>query len=305
MFTQVSCPACGGDRADSDVRCPACGFEVPAEDVVASWVAGATAETQPPSGQEAVCLSCGYEGSLILAPDGDRALCPACGTPWQDRGGILRKVGCPDCRQVILLTEEHRGKTIICPGCHSLMGCLVGRDRHGVGRRMGPDSGGRTTIFELMTFTAALALGIAVILGLCEENDPKLVVQGTSVMALPVCWALSVSRMMGPRLRRGRKFSSPGVAACLAVSIGSLPNLCSAWDLIVSYVGPRSLLLVTMLRAVTPLPLAAAVAGTWVVLVFDRRWRPEPSWIDWAGRCLGVYWLLAGLTLPFARYFFA
>ena len=59
MFTLVCCPACGGDWAESDVRCPACGFEDAAEEVVASWVSDPVVETSGPSGDEAVCLSCG------------------------------------------------------------------------------------------------------------------------------------------------------------------------------------------------------------------------------------------------------
>src|SRR5947209_3313706 len=150
MFTLVSCPACGGDWAESDVRCRACGFEEAAEDVVASWVADARDGPAPPGGDEAVCLACGYAGPLVEAPDGGRALCPACGTPWQDAGGILRKVSCPDCGQAILLTEQHREKTVICPGCHALLGCLVGRERRGAGRRKGLGAGGNTTLFDLM-----------------------------------------------------------------------------------------------------------------------------------------------------------
>ena len=44
-------------------------------------------------------------------------------------------------------------------------------------------------------------------------------------------------------------------------------------------------------------------AAGWSVLIFDRRWRPEPSWIDRAGRCLGIYWLAAGVVIPFLRLF--
>src|SRR4051812_10865230 len=103
MVTMVRCPSCGGDWTESDVRCPTCGFQGPAEEVVAAWVGEEKDVAIASSGKEAVCLACGYEGTLIPAPDAERELCPACGTPWQDRGGILRKAACPDCRQVILL----------------------------------------------------------------------------------------------------------------------------------------------------------------------------------------------------------
>lgn len=38
------------------------------------------------------------------------------------------------------------------------------------------------------------------------------------------------------------------------------------------------------------------VAVAWLVLALTRSWRPEPSWIDRAGRVLGCYWIA---TMPF------
>jgi hypothetical protein len=61
---------------------------------------------------------------------------------------------------------------------------------------------------------------------------------------------------------------------------------------------------IALLRAVQPLPLAAAVAGSWLVLFMDGRWRPEPSWLDRMARCLGLYWLGAGLIMPLLRLAF-
>lgn len=40
--------------------------------------------------------------------------------------------------------------------------------------------------------------------------------------------------------------------------------------------------------------VGAAVALPWLGLALSRRWRAEKSWIDRAGRALGVCWLLAG-----------
>ena len=34
------------------------------------------------------------------------------------------------------------------------------------------------------------------------------------------------------------------------------------------------------------------VAMGWLILSLGHRWRPEPSWIDRAGRIVGAYWLL-------------
>jgi hypothetical protein len=37
------------------------------------------------------------------------------------------------------------------------------------------------------------------------------------------------------------------------------------------------------------------VAGAWLALILARAWRPEPTWVDRAGRALGVFWLVAAL----------
>ncbi|HZW33760.1 MAG TPA: hypothetical protein VFF52_23765 [Isosphaeraceae bacterium] len=37
--------------------------------------------------------------------------------------------------------------------------------------------------------------------------------------------------------------------------------------------------------------IAPAVMAAWAALIFSRRWRAEPSWIDRAGRGCGFYWI--------------
>jgi len=300
MPSQVTCAACGAEWADTDVSCRACGFVNPplaaAEELIASWVVTSTPAEPPSAARDPVCVACGYEGPMVPSPDGDRGLCPACGDPWQDRGGVIRKLVCSDCGQVLLLTERHRGKTVICPGCRSLLGCLIGLK----GRRWG----GRLTIFDITTLSAAFALGYIVALGLWEQHVPWPILCGSSVVALPITWTLVALRVIGPRPSRRRRFDPPGLAACLAVSAASLLNSWWAWDIsFISPSAPHDVFSVAALRVVEPLPLAAAVAGIWSVLIFGRRWRPEPSWIDRAGRCLGIYWLAAGLVVPLLRLF--
>jgi hypothetical protein len=88
------------------------------------------------------------------------------------------------------------------------------------------------------------------------------------------------------------------------VSAASLLNACCSWDIaFISPSVPHDVFSVAALRVVEPVPLAAAVAAIWSLLIFEQRWRPEPSWIDRAGRCLGIYWLAAGLVVPFLRVF--
>ena len=37
------------------------------------------------------------------------------------------------------------------------------------------------------------------------------------------------------------------------------------------------------------------VAGAWLALFLTRAWRPEPAWVDRAGRAIGWFWILAGV----------
>ena len=159
---------------------------------------------------------------MVSSPDGDRVLCPACGDPWQDRGGIIRKSICPDCGQVILLTEQHRSKTIICPKCRSLLGCLIDHR----GRKWG----GRSTILDFMALAAAFALGYASALALWAQHVPRPLLNGVSVVVLPITWTLVALRFIGSRPSRRRRFDPPGLSACVAVSAASLLNSWYAWD---------------------------------------------------------------------------
>jgi hypothetical protein len=44
-----------------------------------------------------------------------------------------------------------------------------------------------------------------------------------------------------------------------------------------------------------PRHAGVVVAGAWLTLRLARAWRPEPTWVDRAGRALGVFWLVAAL----------
>ena len=51
-------------------------------------------------------------------------------------------------------------------------------------------------------------------------------------------------------------------------------------------------------QIIDPTPPAIAVGSVWAVLALDRRWRPEPRWLDRLGRFLGAYWLADALVVP-------
>ena len=125
---------------------------------------------------------------------------------------------------------------------------------------------------------------------------PRPILHGISVVALPITWTLVVLRLWDLHPRAGDCSThrdwplawryQPRQLSAFAMDGTTLPN----FRRIVSTLS------IAALRTVQPLPLAAAVAGTWLVLALDRRWRPEPSWIDLTARCLGVYWLARVLS---------
>jgi hypothetical protein len=156
-----------------------------------------------------------------------------------------------------------------------------------------------------MALTVAFALGYAVAVQIWAGNVSWPLLAGSSVVLLPITWTLVALRVLGPRPPRHRSFYPPGLAACLAVSAASFVNMIFGVDPAFSrFPGTLDILSVAALRAVQPLPLVAAVAGAWLILVFDRRWRPEKSWTDRMGRFLGFYWLTSGLILAFLRLVF-
>jgi hypothetical protein len=50
-----------------------------------------------------------------------------------------------------------------------------------------------------------------------------------------------------------------------------------------------------MLPKVAPIEVALVVATGWIILILSRRWRPQPNWIDRAGRAFGLFWIVWGI----------
>ena len=44
-----------------------------------------------------------------------------------------------------------------------------------------------------------------------------------------------------------------------------------------------------------PFAFGPMIACVWINLWLGRRWRPERSWVDRAGRVLGIFWMLWSL----------
>ena len=119
-------------------------------------------------------------------------------------------------------------------------------------------------------------------------------------------WTLAV---LGLRLRRPRPTlrrlaRQPGFAACASVAmmavVGFLGHLSSTLEPMTWGDGFRFrwwLELINFretyltLDASYPALLSVAVASAWALLALGRMARPEPGWLDRAGRVLGAYWV--------------
>ncbi|HEX8201705.1 MAG TPA: hypothetical protein VF590_14580 [Isosphaeraceae bacterium] len=121
--------------------------------------------------------------------------------------------------------------------------------------------------------------------------------------AQPWTVALLALRLRRPRPPLRRLARQPGMVAGAAVSLvlavfaaaGALrvalgSSSSSAWA---DFVSDFAL----WVEAFVP---GSAVAGAWLTLGLGRRWRPEPSWIDRAGRIVGLFWLAQILLLSVA-----
>ena len=105
------------------------------------------------------------------------------------------------------------------------------------------------------------------------------------VLAFPLLvyasFALLILRVIPPRPGIDDVLRQPGCAACQAI-VGSL--VAGSW---LEMVGAGKVFVAVV---------AVAVGGVWIGLALRGASRPEKSWIDRAGRLLGVIWLLAGIV---------
>jgi hypothetical protein len=126
---------------------------------------------------------------------------------------------------------------------------------------------------------------------------------------VPFCWAWTVAlvilRRRQPRPPRRRLGRQPGALACSAAALLLVPALVvpSWWCVVTGLFGSirydsaewQKTLAVYFIFV--PALTGFTVIGAWWSLLLGRRWRPEASWIDRAGRVLGIYWI-ATVLLP-------
>jgi hypothetical protein len=103
--------------------------------------------------------------------------------------------------------------------------------------------------------------------------------------------ALVLLRFLGPRPGLRQIARQPGAAACWAASVTVLARYAmAAISIPFAPQGARMLLYGAVIGS-SYLP-GPAVGAVWLNLVLGRRWRPDPSWIDRAGRVVGVFWMV-------------
>ena len=119
-------------------------------------------------------------------------------------------------------------------------------------------------------------------------------------LAVSLSLGLWVLHLRQPRPQRRELFSQPGTIACTATVAESglfVVKVCFAQ----AYLLRRNLPLPGLYHLwLNRLPWnGEVVAVAWLVLWLSGSWRSEPSWIDRAGRTLGVYWILTGVLFHY------
>jgi hypothetical protein len=126
-----------------------------------------------------------------------------------------------------------------------------------------------------------------------------------SVLLACLTLAVLVLRLAPPRPRRGRLWRQPGFLACVAVAFTLGWKLAGLLVLIVAELAtsrtpglPPPGQLLGELMAILLVPrgnIGGSVLLVWSIAWASGRCRPEPSWVDRAGRVLGAAWV--GITL--------
>ena len=125
--------------------------------------------------------------------------------------------------------------------------------------------------------------------------------------ALALTAALWLLRMMPPRPRIRRVFRQPGLAAGTTTIVLALAALMSfliyaSIDRGIHFESVNEMNLWTRIGMIPMFLAGNAVAAVWFVMWLSGTWRSEPSWIDRAGRALGVYWVTISVLFGWIFY---
>jgi hypothetical protein len=166
----------------------------------------------------------------------------------------------------------------------------------------------RLTVLDCVTLLAALAIGFATVRLHFEwlkgtkggAPDPTTwAVVRLMLMSTALCCSLALAglwlrRPRAPWRELGRKPGFvTGVAAIVEVFFQTLTFLDHRiaphrWSTIPASIGyARNY----FLSAGNPLLIAPLIVVSWATLALSGRWSPDRSWLDRAGRGLGVFWI--------------
>jgi hypothetical protein len=111
-----------------------------------------------------------------------------------------------------------------------------------------------------------------------------------------------VMRLRGPRPRASRLVRQPGFEACLIASTGvavaTVMEILHAAGVFRLHPHPHHEELFIFLW----FGIGSMILGAWICLRMGGRWRAERSWIDRAGRALGMFWVTVPVSIASAYF---
>jgi hypothetical protein len=175
----------------------------------------------------------------------------------------------------------------------------------------------RFTLSDAMILVAATAVGLA----MARAYDPTFSAPSPArflklgwgapacvVAALALALILLRARRARPRLRH--MLLRPGMAACCALAAAvTLAMLMNVTHFV--FHGPYHNVAHGLFNSIwysSAHQIPWAVGGAWLTLLIMGRWRPANSWIERAGRAVGLYWCLYPVleaTAPVLVHFFS
>jgi hypothetical protein len=189
-------------------------------------------------------------------------------------------------------------------------------DDHPTGRR----GEARFTIKDAMAMVAAVAVGIALARSYHEELISVAGPQGRSfhyqagaymatLVVVPFAAALAWCRLRRPFRPIRRLAREPGTVALLAIAVcivAAVLEEALIWALLV-LAGTRIIGLVwrPLVDAAASLAgmIGPAVCASWSLQCLAGHWRPQPGWIDRAGRALGTIGIILFALHPWFLWF--
>ena len=119
---------------------------------------------------------------------------------------------------------------------------------------------------------------------------------------IPASLALVAMRLRRPRPAARRLRREPGLVACLAVIVTEVTRDVQSFisEVYQGHLHGNFYRFIPDYRISGPFFWGYSVALAWSVMVLTGVWRPQPSWIDRAGRALGVLMIALSLIIYFS-----